>query len=116
VSRLLALALVASTLAPVTAEAKPRTDLCAKVVAATWPASLQRRAARVCRCESSGNPNAKNPRSTARGLFQVLAGTWRDYAKAGEDIWNPYDNSTVGHRIQRGQGWGAWEESRGCWA
>ncbi|NIA24382.1 MAG: transglycosylase SLT domain-containing protein [Gammaproteobacteria bacterium] len=27
-------------------------------------------------CESGGNPDAKNPYSTATGLFQFLRGTW----------------------------------------
>lgn len=33
-------------------------------------------ALRVMACESGGNPNAKNPRSSASGLFQFLASTW----------------------------------------
>jgi hypothetical protein len=33
-------------------------------------------ALRVMACESGGNPNAANPRSSASGLFQFLASTW----------------------------------------
>ena len=29
--------------------------------------------------ESSGNPRAKNPKSTAYGLMQFLDGTWKSY-------------------------------------
>jgi len=31
---------------------------------------------RIMQCESKGDPNAKNPESTAAGLFQFLKGTW----------------------------------------
>lgn len=30
----------------------------------------------VARCESGGNPTAKNPVSSASGLYQFLDGTW----------------------------------------
>ena len=30
----------------------------------------------IIACESGGNPNAKNPHSSASGLFQFLRGTW----------------------------------------
>jgi len=34
-------------------------------------------ALRVMACESGGNPEAKNPSSSASGLFQFLASTWK---------------------------------------
>lgn len=47
--------------------------------------------------ESSFNPNAKNPRSTARGLYQILDGTKKDIEDrvwprfvGGEDGFPPY--------------------------
>lgn len=97
---------------PLRAEAK--SDLCGQVVVSTWPVALQKKAARVCRCESSNNPSARNPDSTATGLFQILRGTWFDYGSG--NIYNPYDNSSTGYRIFKGQGWGAWTPSRKCWS
>ncbi len=41
-----------------------------------FPAERVQEAMRVMACESGGNPNAKNPTSTATGLFQFLTGTW----------------------------------------
>jgi hypothetical protein len=40
-------------------------------------------ALRVMACESGGNPEAKNPSSSASGLFQFLASTWEKVT--GED-------------------------------
>lgn len=36
--------------------------------------------------ESSGNPNAKNPNSSATGLYQFTEGTWADLAKNNPDL------------------------------
>jgi len=41
-----------------------------------FPADRVDEALRVMACESRGNPNAKNPSSSATGLFQFLDGTW----------------------------------------
>ena len=47
-------------------------------------------ALRVMGCESGGNPNAANPRSSARGLFQFLSG-WYTGAWGGTGAFDPYD-------------------------
>lgn len=39
--------------------------------------------------ESSGDPNAKNPKSTAHGLGQLLNSTWKTYGKGDRN--NPVD-------------------------
>lgn len=41
-----------------------------------FPPELVDEALRVMACESGGNPNAKNPHSSATGLFQFLSATW----------------------------------------
>lgn len=46
-------------------------------------------ALRVMACESGGNPNAANPTSTARGLFQFLRGWWS--GAWGYPAFDPYD-------------------------
>lgn len=50
--------------------------------------------------ESSGR-GARTPTSVngARGPMQIMPGTWRQYAKPGENIDNPEHNRRVGHRI-----------------
>lgn len=67
----------------------------------------------VLRYESGGNPNAKNPHSTASGLFQHLASYWDDRsAKAGwdgADIFDPEANVAVAAWLQDTGGWAHWE-------
>lgn len=56
-------------------------------------------ALRVMRCESRGDPNAANPRSSARGLFQHLKRLWPERAVSagwpGADILDPEANIAV---------------------
>lgn len=55
--------------------------------------------------ESRGNPDAKNPNSSAAGLFQILDFWWDAY---GGDRYLPADNVAMAARIKREQGWSAW--------
>jgi hypothetical protein len=41
--------------------------------------------------ESGFNPRAKNPNSSASGLFQFINGTWKDYGRG--DVFDPYANA-----------------------
>lgn len=56
-------------------------------------------AMRVMACESGGNPLAKNPNSSASGLFQHLARYWDARSAkagwAGASIWDPEANIAV---------------------
>lgn len=60
-------------------------------------------ARRIMMCESSNRPDAKNPQSSASGLFQHLPKFWEERtAKANEagytnggDIFDPRDNVAV---------------------
>lgn len=47
-----------------------------ELVAKYFPPQRVDEALRVMSCESRGNPDAKNPSSSATGLFQFLDGTW----------------------------------------
>ncbi len=56
-------------------------------------------AMRVMACESGGDPYAKNPTSSASGLFQHLARYWDERSAkagwAGASIWDPEANIAV---------------------
>lgn len=55
----------------------------------------------VAECESGLDPLAFNPNDPggARGVFQFLPGTWRKYAKSGQDVWNAADNVETAARM-----------------
>ena len=78
------------------------------------------KALRVMRCESRGDPDAKNPRSTASGLFQHLASMWAERSvKAGfegADVFEPIANVGVAAwLVYEGGGWSHWYPSAHCW-
>ena len=78
------------------------------------------RALAVIRCESGGAPEAKNPSSSASGLFQHLGSYWdRRTVKAGwdgADIFDPIANTAVAAwLVYEGGGWSHWNPSRHCW-
>lgn len=60
---------------------------------------------RVMWCESRGNPNADNPRSTANGLFQILDGPF-----------DPAANVSLAHSMWSSRGTQPWSASRSCWS
>lgn len=77
---------------------------------------------RIIWCESRWNFNAKNPNSTAHGLFQIIDGTW-DHAigKMGEKATimysrnNAYNNLEVGIWLLANEGTKHWNSTQGCW-
>lgn len=62
----------------------------------------------ISKAESGHNPRAKNGKSTARGAFQILAGTWYSNDCTG-DKYDFKDNTNCAIKILRGQGLYAWE-------
>lgn len=87
-----------------------RTDVieAIRLAAITWNVSystLLRRA----KCESVLNPNAKNPGSTASGLFQFLyPSTWSSTPYGSESVWSPYANALAAawmEHVGRGGEW-----------
>ena len=70
---------------------------------------------RIMQCESGGDPNAKNPTSSASGLMQQLARYWPGRASAagmaGADVFDPYANIWVSAWLALaapGGGFGHW--------
>ena len=62
----------------------------------------------IAKAESNLNPRAKNKRSTASGVFQIIAGTWYSNDCVG-DKWNWKDNTDCAIKILKNQGYYAWE-------
>jgi hypothetical protein len=86
------------------------------------PADLDR-AMQILECESHGDPYAKNPRSSAAGLFQFLQGTW-DHAAGLLDLptyaaGGPYDAAAnveaAAWLVYEGGGWGHWTCAPRSW-
>lgn len=69
-------------------------------------------ALKVAKCESGMRLDARNPNSSATGLFQVLAYTHGVRADWLED---PMVNTLVAKQLYDNRGnWDAWAASRGC--
>ncbi|MCC2630221.1 MAG: Transglycosylase domain [Candidatus Paceibacter sp.] len=68
----------------------------------------------VAQCESSNNPFATNKTSSAKGLLQIIDGTWKHFRCDG-DVFNAEDNMRCGMKIATQSGLHHWDESRHCW-
>lgn len=69
---------------------------------------------RIAMAESTFDPTAKNPYSTASGVYQILNGTWNDYDCAG-DVFDPTDNITCARKIYDKEGTTPWNASIEVW-
>lgn len=71
----------------------------------------------IAHCESGFRWNASNSRSSARGVFQYLSGTWRTTpeGRKGTSVFNTeaHVRMAVAHIATLGTA--AWNASRGCW-
>lgn len=56
-------------------------------------------AVRIAQKESSLYPKAKNPRSSAYGLFQITNDTWKEYGGTPENRYDMMDNIRIGMDI-----------------
>lgn len=69
---------------------------------------------RVAWAESKFDPKAKNPSSTASGVFQILSGTWAHYKCVG-DVFEASDNIACARRIYDREGTRPWNASKHVW-
>lgn len=86
------------------------------------PQSLPPILARIEWCESKNNPLAKNPNSSASGLFQFLKGTWNFYGKklwgddlVNRDIFDANDSIELAKYAYSLNGTSDWQASKDCW-
>lgn len=80
---------------------------------------------RVARCESPKDgdvdPLAKNPTSTASGVFQFLKGSWKYYGTQlwgsveGKDVFNREHNIELAMYVMSKRGTVDWTASQYCW-
>lgn len=91
------------------------------LVASFFPPEQLDMALCVIAGESGGNPNAKNTKSTAAGLWQFLRGTWNDTAnQLGGPDYNsgaPYDPAIAtqyAYQLWSQRGWSPWNAARRC--
>jgi soluble lytic murein transglycosylase-like protein len=94
----------------ITAPADERTvERWRPLVATQFPASEVNTALCIIEHESNGDPGADNPRSSARGLFQVLGSLWAPhYGISRKELYDPVTNTRLAADIWEKQGWHAW--------
>lgn len=69
---------------------------------------------RIARAESNFKPRAKNPKSTASGIFQIIAGTWYSNDCVG-DKWDFKDNIKCAWKLHQVRGFQPWDASKSKW-
>jgi len=69
---------------------------------------------RVGKCESSLNPEVKNKTSTAKGIYQIIIGTW-DSNKCEGERWDFVDNINCAYKLLESRGFQPWNSSKSCW-
>jgi len=74
-------------------------------------------ATRIAFCESTYDPSAQNPTSSAAGVYQVIEKSWRWVSdKPWALRYNLETNVQVAAQLYERMGWSPWESSReGCW-
>jgi hypothetical protein len=94
--------------APASAPATSTGGIAAEIRAVFGPYGNQ--AVAVATCESGLNPNAANPNSTARGVFQFLSSTWATTSYAGYSPFNAWANIQAAHQVfaRDGYSWREW--------
>jgi hypothetical protein len=86
----------------------PTIQECIRLATIAYPAFTERRAWQIINHESNGNPFAKNPSSTASGLYQFLTSTFASTPYGRMSIWSPCASSLAAgwmHQVGRGREW-----------
>lgn len=65
-------------------------------------------------CSAPINPKAKNPYSTAKGVFQILDGTWAG-AECEGDQYDEDDNIACARKLYDSSGTRPWNASAHAW-
>jgi hypothetical protein len=62
-------------------------------------------------CESKGDPTARNPDSSASGLWQFLDSTWRDTTGRTDRAYQapPEAQTAAAAKLRRAAGWSQWQ-------
>ncbi len=63
---------------------------------------------RIAKAESNFKERAKNPKSSASGVFQIIAGTWYSNDCVG-DKWVAEDNIRCAYKLQEKRGFQPWQ-------
>lgn len=69
---------------------------------------------RIAKAESGYKPSAKNSTSSARGVFQILLGTWEDNNCEGSRL-NYHDNIVCAYKLYQARGFQPWDASKSKW-
>ena len=69
---------------------------------------------RIARAESNFRSNAKNPTSTASGIFQIIYGTWNSNDCQGS-AFNAEDNIRCAYKLYANRGFQPWASSSSKW-
>ncbi len=89
----------------------PSTGFCSPDYQAQFGWPDPEKAARVCFCESSGNPGAMSPNGRYAGLFQFSEATWNELG--GGPVFDPAHNSAQAYRLFQRRGWQPWPHCGG---
>lgn len=68
----------------------------------------------IARSESRFNPKARNPTSSAKGLYQIVNGTWKDHNCTG-NVLNAEDNIKCAVKLHDKNGTRDWDASKANW-
>lgn len=70
---------------------------------------------RIARAESNFNQYAKNPNSTAKGIYQFIDGTWRSNCLKDGNVYDFKDNIDCAWKVYQKQGDQPWNASKHIW-